>query len=121
MDIDDPKESDDQKLCDDRKVISQEFLAFQNQKVSSSFDGLVFQETFKLRLNLKFKKSYFSFIYGSISDTSESGYFSIIRVIVFHLGTVPTAHSPPNNLCIVFRILEVLETYNWTLVNDKLS
>ena len=60
MDIDDPKESDDQKLCDDRKVISQEFLAFQNQKVSSSFDGLVFQETFKLRLNLKFKKSYFS-------------------------------------------------------------
>ena len=115
MDVDDPKESDDQKLCDDRKVISQEFLAFQNQKVSSSFDGLVFQETSKLRLNLKFKKSYFSFIYGSISDTSESGYFSIIRVIVFHLGTVPSAHtvsSPSSSRCIVFRILEVLETSN---------
>ena len=91
-------------------------MDFENQKVSSSFDGLVFQKTSKLRLNLEFKRINFSFIYGSKSDISESGCISIIRVVVFHLGTVPTAHSPSSSICIVFRILELLETSNWTLV-----
>ena len=89
-------------------------MDFENQMVSSSFDGLVFQKTSKLRLNLEFKRIYFSFIYGSKSDISESGYISIIRVVVFHLGTVPTAHTPTNRL--VFRILEVLETSYWISV-----